>query len=687
MGRVICISTKVRYGIMFKMFLFTSLSVLLVLAIMSGIIYVRTKDIMVDSIESNLTTTKETTVKEIEHVLNVAVEAVKEINRNDYIKEYISKVSSKEEVKSTEGYKNLINTLSNIKEENDNFLNVFVGLDKANHLLTHNEFELPPDFDTRGRSWYKEAVHNKGIAITEPYIDTATGLLVVTVATPVNDSDGNVIGVAGIDISIDDISKIMGSYKYKGSGYAILIDSNGNFIYHPNKELIVNESIERIGGDLSTIGKKMLAKEKGTERIIIEGKEHYISYSPIPLSNWAVGLLVPVEEAFNELYAYRTIFFTIIVVALAFQALVIYILAKSILKHIPVLINAFSAAEKGDLTVRADIRAKDEIGLLSDGFNKMVESQRSVIDNVVDSIENIMNVFSITRDNIEDLNQNIEDVSATTEEIAAGMEETSASMEEMNATSNHISQILDDISHKAEQGVISAKEINNRALEVKKEAMESKQNANSIYEITQSKLKEAIEESKNIEQINILSESILAITEQTNLLALNAAIEAARAGEAGKGFAVVADEIRKLAEESKKAVAKIQDVTESVLQSVNKLVMNASEVLEFVDKKVIKDYDILVDTSGQYSNDAMYFEKLVSDFSDSFSTLKDIVMNMIKAIEDVSIATNEETEATSNIAERSTYIIEKTSHVVNQMQDAKEKIDDLMREISKFKTK
>lgn len=678
---------KVRNGIMFKMFIFTTLSVLLIISVMSGLIYSGTKNIIVDNIENDMIAAKESTIKNIEQVLNVAVEAVEEINRNDYIKEYINTVPSKEESKTTEGYQNLINTLNHIKQKNNNLLNVFIGLDRVNHIIIHDEFEVPEGFDTKGRSWYIQAVQNKGIAITEPYIDTATALMVLTVATPITDNNGNIIGVAGVDISIDDISKIMSGYQYKDSGYAILVDSTGNILYHPNKELILKDSIEKIEGDLSIIGKKMISNETGTEIITVEGKPHYISYSPIPLSKWAVGLLVPVKEAQNQLDSFKTIFFTIIVIAFIFQSLVIYLLAKSILKHIPTLMNAFSKAEKGDLTIRVNTKSSDEIGLLSEGFNSMVDSQKTIINNVVDLVENINNVLDITENNIEDLNKNIEDVSATTEEIAAGMEETAASMEEMNATSNHISQILDDISYKAEQGVTSAKEINNRALEVKKEAMESKENVNNIYDLTQSKLKEAIEESKTIEQINILSDSILAITEQTNLLALNAAIEAARAGEAGKGFAVVADEIRKLAEESKRAVGKIQQVTKNVLQSVNKLVISSNEVLDLVDKKIIKDYDVLVATSGQYSDDAMYFENLVSDFADSFSTLKEIVMNMIKAIEDVSIATNEETEATSNIAERSTYIIEKTIEIINQMHDAKEKIDNLMEVVSKFKTK
>jgi len=102
-------------------------------------------------------------------------------------------------------------------------------------------------------------------------------------------------------------------------------------------------------------------------------------------------------------------------------------------------------------------------------------------------------------------------------------------------------------------------------------------------------LNKAIEDSKAVEQIDILTDSILQITNQTNLLALNAAIEAARAGEAGKGFSVVADEIRKLAEDSRRNATKIQEITASALKSVKQLAKNATIVLNFLINDVNKD--------------------------------------------------------------------------------------------------
>ncbi|WP_374760619.1 methyl-accepting chemotaxis protein [Clostridium sporogenes] len=97
------------------------------------------------------------------------------------------------------------------------------------------------------------------------------------------------------------------------------------------------------------------------------------------------------------------------------------------------------------------------------------------------------------------------------------------------------------------------------------------------------KLSKAIEDTKFVDEINKLLETILDITDQTNLLALNAAIEAARAGEAGKGFAVVAEEVRKLAEESSNTAGQIQKITETVVSSVKELANNLQQLLDFMN--------------------------------------------------------------------------------------------------------
>lgn len=95
-----------------------------------------------------------------------------------------------------------------------------------------------------------------------------------------------------------------------------------------------------------------------------------------------------------------------------------------------------------------------------------------------------------------------------------------------------------------------------------------------------------LELSEQIQQIGSTIGVVEDIAEQTNMLALNAAVEAARAGEHGKGFAVVAGEIRKLADESKQATAKIAVLINNIHQSTNSTVMATEEGTKEIESGV-----------------------------------------------------------------------------------------------------
>jgi len=116
------------------------------------------------------------------------------------------------------------------------------------------------------------------------------------------------------------------------------------------------------------------------------------------------------------------------------------------------------------------------------------------------------------------------------------MEETAVSAEEMTATSQEIEKAVESISKRSQEGAIQAGQINKRAADTKQDVQAAQEKSNEIFIITKTNLEKAIESSKIVDKISMLSESIMEITSQTNLLALNAAIEAARAGEAGKRF-------------------------------------------------------------------------------------------------------------------------------------------------------
>ncbi|MDH4200934.1 MAG: methyl-accepting chemotaxis protein, partial [Spirochaetia bacterium] len=242
------------------------------------------------------------------------------------------------------------------------------------------------------------------------------------------------------------------------------------------------------------------------------------------------------------------------IIAIILGILIGFIITGSITKPLSESLDIFQKMSKGDLSVRASLHGKDEIGQMINALNEMGLSLSDTMSKIIGHTEN---VASASRQ----LSSTAQTMSQGSNEQAASVEETSASIEEMTSS---ITQNAENA--KVTQGIST--KASSEAQEGGKAVMETVKAMNQIAE-----------------KIGMVED----IAYNTNLLALNAAIEAARAGDHGKGFAVVASEVRKLAERSQIAAKEISELAVTSVNIANK----AGEMLESIVPTIQKTSDLV----------------------------------------------------------------------------------------------
>ncbi|HAC28225.1 MAG TPA: methyl-accepting chemotaxis protein [Marinobacter hydrocarbonoclasticus] len=263
------------------------------------------------------------------------------------------------------------------------------------------------------------------------------------------------------------------------------------------------------------------------------------------------------ESSFSQVFADAAPGFALIVaVLMALEMAGSQLLISFIERHVNRLKNTMVAVQtSGDLSRRADVDSRDEIGEMAAAFNAMQDRTSDVVRSMKTATEHLH-----------------QEVESLTQRAAARRDSLTRQQEGANRSAESVEAMLQSFVGIAEQAGIAktlSTEARETAVNGSQRVSQSADSIRRLASVVRQSAGSVQSLAENSHEIGQTITEIKGIAEQTNLLALNAAIEAARAGEQGRGFAVVAEEVRNLARRVQDSTDQIQTTLDRLLASMN----------------------------------------------------------------------------------------------------------------------
>ena len=566
---------------------------------------------------------------------------------------------------------------------NDAYPNgIYLGDDKGVYL-DGSGWVPGSDWVLTERTWYVEGREHEELKFGEPYFDSYSEQMCVSVSVHLNDS--RAVRVMAADVYLDSVCDRVKEIESSIDGRAVLVEKNsGRIIASSDATLLdkslTEEGVDKVYGNInSIIGEEHVSPVS----VKVNGGEYFACVNYIDGTDWCLVTMLSQRDILRELHWLEAVMLLVAAVAGVVLAVLLTKVTNSVVKPVRDVTDVLTEVASGNFTRDIHTRGSDEIARMGQSMQTFIENMREIITELNSTSEWLS---SQSKENgVASAN-----LLSSADEQEKQMAFLREAADVMTKTADKVS---DDMTKLAKLIHLTKDEGTKAGVIMKETADASRQGGEALSDIkgsmqqieqTTFSLAERIKDTSDaIDKINGMVTMIMEIANQTNLLSLNAAIEAARAGDAGRGFAVVAEEIGKLAVNSGQAASDISKLTAEIKDTMAKANAHMEESVAGV-KMSADMIESASDTFGNIFDKVGQTDTIVHDMVDLIGKVDIVASETVKMADSQTAAAGEITASAVRLSDCTKSVNDNSSQVAANAKALEQQAEALAKRMSGF---
>jgi len=548
------------------------------------------------------------------------------------------------------------------------------------------------DFVKSDEGWWRRVWGggSGAVYVSDPEIDSTTGTFVASIGVPINNVEGQAIGVLSARADIRELLDILSDLRL-GDTSRVLIVGGGQILFDPVNAARFGSPAPQWLTSAGVLDRSAASWSRATDQdgvpllVAAATPKRTSGFTAIDDLGWNTVATISESEALAPVAAATRLQIIVAVIAAIIAVAVGFLLTRLLTRQVDLISDVVARIGLGDFTTRVKVLTSDEMGRMAQSLNAMLDQTLALIqtaderDRIQDSIMKLLDEISgvaqgdLSREAevtpeitgaiadsfnfmISELRNIILQVKGAAENVGSSAVQIQDMMsqladgsevqsEQIVDTSSAIEEMALSIQQVAENAKLSA-EVAQRSLETAQAGNEAVRNTidsmTSIRDRVQETAKRIKRLGESTQEIGEIVQLIDDIADRTSILALNASIQAATAGEAGKGFAVVAEEVERLAERASDATKRIGVLVQTIQGETNEAVT----AMGLTTEEVVGGSD----RANQAGRSLEEIEKVSADLAELIRTISSAANQQARGSESLASSMSSISEVTQQAA-------------------------------------